>query len=358
MPTVPAAGLRYLATTLMTAVGTPPDLSHVVSDSLVNSNLAGHDSHGVLRLPGYLDAAQAGRVQVAARPHVTHTDRATARIDGAGGWGQPAMWLATETALDRARAHGLGCAVVNRSFHIGRVAPYVEHVARSGMVGIAMANAGPAVAPFGGQQRILGTNPFAWAVPRGADHDPLSFDIATAAVAEGKLRVAVAKGHPVAPGLLVTADGRPTVAPDDFYAGGALLPFGGHKGYGLSLLAQVLGLGLAGLDTSSISGPRGANGPVIIVIDIAPFTEPERFTEGIDALCERIVTSPPAAEAERVLLPGDQEIASQAEREANGIPIPDMTWDQITTLAAEFEVEIPDVADPGSADNGVNARGP
>jgi uncharacterized oxidoreductase len=344
MPNIAAADLRRLTTELLEAVGTPCDLAESVSDSLVNSNLAGHDSHGVLRLAGYLTAARAGDVQVAARAKVTHVDRGTARVDGCWGWGQPSMWLAVETVRERAAEHGVGCVVVNRSFHIGRVAPYVEHLARQGMVGIAMTNAGPAVAPYGGRARTLGTNPFAWAVPRGQDVEPMSFDVATSAVAEGKLRVAQSKGLPVAPGILVTQDGVPTVTPDDFYAGGSLLPFGGHKGSGMSVLVQVLGLGLAGLDTSRFTGPRGANGPVIIAIDIAPFNDLAWFEEAITALCERITGCPPAEGFDRVLLPGDLEIETRAEREATGVPVPDSTWGQLAEVATELGVTMPEEA--------------
>lgn len=343
MPSVPVSDLRRLATEMIAAIGTPRDLAEAVSESLTNANLAGHDSHGVLRLTGYIAAARAGDVNVTARPDITHVDRGTARIDGGWGWGQPSMLMATDAVLERAREHGVGCAVVHRSYHIGRVAPYVEHLARNGMVGIAMANAGPAVAPFGGRRRTLGTNPFAWAVPRGEGVEPLSFDIATAAIAEGKLRVAQSKGLPVAPGLLVTQDGVPTVTPADFYDGGAILAFGGHKGSGISLLAQVLGLGLAGLDTSSFSGPRGANGPVILAIDIAPFSDLGLFSDAITALGKRITECPPAEGVDRVLLPGDLEIETRAEREANGVPIPDTTWGQISELAAELNVTMPDV---------------
>jgi uncharacterized oxidoreductase len=206
------------------------------------------------------------------------------------------------------------------------------------MVGIAMSNAGPAVAPYGGRQRVLGTNPFAWAAPRGNGQEPLSHDIATAGIAEGKLRVAQAKGQPISAGMLVTAGGRPSVDPDDFYAGGAILPFGGHKGSGINVLAQVLGRGLAGMDTSGFDGPRGANGPVIIVIDVRPFTPLEHFTAEIDAQTEQIASSAPAEGFEAVLLPGDPEIATRREREANGIPIPQTTWETLMTLAGELGV--------------------
>ena len=340
MPTIPADHLRRLARDVLVGAGTPDDLAGIVGDSLVDANLAGHDSHGVLRLVGYVNSVKNGDVNPAARAAVTRRDRATARVDGAWGWGQPAMRLATETAIEVALEHGVGCVAVNGCYHIGRAGPYVETVARAGMVGIAMSNAGPAVAPYGGRQRMMGTNPFAWAVPRGDDREPLSFDIATAGIAEGKLRVAMSKGQPVAPGLLVTEEGRPSVDPNDFYAGGAILPFGGHKGYGINLLAQMLGRGLAGMDTSGFAGPRGANGPVIIVIDVRPFAPLDHFRSEIDAQCARIVASAPAEGVEAVLLPGDPEQASRRERGANGVPLPETTWEQLLTLADEVGVAV------------------
>src|SRR5687767_3208922 len=131
MPIIPADRLRRLATAILAGAGTPEDLAAVVADSLVDANLAGHDSHGMLRLPGYVNSVRNGDVRPAERARVSHRDRATARIDGAWGWGQPAMRLATETAIGLARRHGVGCTVVNRCYHIGRAAPYVETVARA-----------------------------------------------------------------------------------------------------------------------------------------------------------------------------------------------------------------------------------
>src|SRR5215208_403708 len=164
MPDIDAAELHQLANDLLRAVGTKRGTAEIVADSLVDANLAGHDSHGVLRLPAYLAGARQGHVVPTAVPSLLSQSGATAIIDAADGWGQPAMWLATRAAIDRAREHGLGAAVVHRSYHIGRVAPYVESVARAGMIGQAMANAAPAVAPFGGRSRVMGTNPMAWAV--------------------------------------------------------------------------------------------------------------------------------------------------------------------------------------------------
>ena len=340
MPILHAVRLERFGRALLEAVGTPPAAAAGVADSLVAANLAGHDSHGVLRLPGYVEGVRCGQVQPAAEPALLGVDRATARIDGCWGWGQPAMWLATETASERAREHAVGVAVVRNCYHIGRVAPYVEAIARAGMIGLAMANAGPAVAPYGGARRVMGTNPIAWAMPRAGGEEPLSFDIATSAVAEGKLRVARAKGEQVRPGLLVDADGHPTVEPDDFYRGGALLPFGGHKGYGFSLLAQLLGRGLAGLDLAALVTQRGVNGPVVLALDPAAFVPLPEFVATVEAQCAEIVASPPADGVEAVLLPGQIELATRAHRLAAGIPVADRTWDELVGLAADLGVAV------------------
>lgn len=337
---LPHDHLRQIARAALAAVGTSPENAALVADSLVDANLAGHDSHGVIRLPQYIQAAQDGHVAAAASPTVTRTEAATATIDAATGWGQPGMWLATETVTELASRFGVAAAVVNRSYHIGRCAPYVERIARAGMVGIALANAAPAVAPYGGSSRVMGTNPIAWAVPRGGGLPPVCLDVATAGIAEGKLRVARGKGELVPPGYLVDTDGRSTQDPNDFYAGGTLLPFGLHKGSGFSLLAQFLGRGLAGMDPTPYGGPRGTNGPVILAINIAPFVALGLFTDQIDAQCAAVLASPPADGFTDVLLPGDPEHRVRAARESSGIPIPDRTWTELQAMATTLGISL------------------
>jgi LDH2 family malate/lactate/ureidoglycolate dehydrogenase len=341
MPDVHAPILHTLACELLCSVGTSPENARIVADSLINANLAGHDSHGVLRLPSYLEGARNGHVQPGADATLLSESGATAIVDAADGWGQPAMWLATRAAIDRARDHGLGAAVVRRSYHIGRVAPYVEAIATEGMIGQAMANAAPAVAPFGGRARVLGTNPFAWAVPRAAGAPPICLDVATAGIAEGKLRVARAKGFPVPAGNVVDRDGRASTDPSDFYAGGALIPFGGHKGSGISLFAQFVGRGLAGLDPSAYDGPRGLNGPFILAIDIARFTDLDTFIAQTEAQCDSVTGCLPAEGVDAVQLPGQPELTTRAIRERDGVPIPDTTWAELKALAQECAVSFP-----------------
>lgn len=341
MPNIQAPVLHQIACALLEAVGTSSEAARTVADGLIAANLAGHDSHGVLRLPGYLAGVQQGHVQPRATPCVSSTSGATTIVDGEYGWGQPAMWLATNAAVERSREFGLGAAVVHHCYHIGRVAPYVESVAAAGMVGLAMANAAPAVAPFGGRSRVMGTNPIAWAVPRADGQPPICLDVATAGIAEGKLRVARARGLPVPAGNVVDHEGRPSTEPADFYSGGALLAFGGHKGSGFSLLAQFIGRGLAGMDPSFYDGPRGVNGPFILAIDVARFVEPAFFREQVEAQCAAVNGSLPAVGVDAVLLPGQPELAMAAIREREGIPIPDTTWEELRAVAQELNISLP-----------------
>lgn len=330
--------LRRLMRAMLEAVGTPAEAARFVGDSLVDANLAGHDSHGVIRLLHYMEMVEAGEVFPAATPELLGTDGATARIDGAWGWGQLSMRLATETALDLARQFGLGAVTVVRSYHIGRVAPYVEQIARAGMIGLATSNAGPAVAPYGGRERVMGTNPIAWAVPRGDGKAPICLDVATSSVAEGKLRVAQAKGEAIAPGLILNSEGRPSIDPNDFYAGGALMTFGAHKGSGFSILAQLLGVGLAGAMPEVLGVKRGGNGPFVLALDIARFRPLEEFIGAVEAQADVINASAPAEGFDRVLLPGEPEIENRARRAAEGIPVPERTWEELMALADRLGV--------------------
>lgn len=338
MPNVPAESLRRLATDLLEAVGARPDDARLVAGALIEANLAGHDSHGIIRLLNYCEWCGLGSIDPAARPAVVSERGATAVVDGGWGWGMVAMTLATERAIGLAREHGVAAVAVRRSNHIGRVAPYVIRIAEAGMLGIAVTNANPAVVPYGGRSRIFGTNPIAWAAPRGEGHPPLVHDIATAIVAEGKLRVARAKGDALAPGLIMDAAGQPSVDPEDFYAGGALLPFGGHKGSGLSVLVQVLGRGLAGADPGNLAGHRGGNGPVVLALDVGFFGPLADFAAATDAICAEMTQSPPAPEFDEVLLPGEKEERTRLLRLDEGVPVAESTWAELAALAVRYGV--------------------
>lgn len=337
MPVVAPETLRELTHRILEAVGTCPETASFMADSLVDANLAGHDSHGVMRLLLYCETARSGQIDASAEASLVSRQGATAIVDAGGGWGQPAMWLAAGEVIDLAKQYGIGAVAVQRCYHVGRVAPYVERIAEAGLIGIAMANAGAAVAPYGSRKRLFGTNPIAWAAPRADGQPCLSFDIATATIAEGKVRVAKAKGELVPPGVIVTTEGLPSQIPDDFYDGGALLPFGGHKGSGLSLLAQVVGRGLAGLQPPTASAHRGANGPFVIAINPEAFTPFTQFLGEVEAQCDEIVSSDPMEGFDRVRLPGQPETESR-QRRAEGIPVPETTWKGLCDLAADLGI--------------------
>jgi LDH2 family malate/lactate/ureidoglycolate dehydrogenase len=338
MPTVDVQTLRRTAQQILEAVGTPSDSAQAVSESLVEANLAGHDSHGVIRLMQYVDAMRQGLVKPSARAIVAARHGATATVDGAWGWGQPAARLATRTAIELASEYGVGAVTLVNGYHIGRLGEYVTTIADAGMLGLAMCNAAPAVAPFGGSGRVLGTNPIAWAAPGGDGHAPLMLDIATSSVAEGKLRVARTRGETVAPGLVIDSEGRPSQNPDAFYNGGALLPFGGHKGYGLSVLVELVGRGLAGADGSYNPEQRGINGTLIMALNIASFAPMAQFMQAAERLSGQITSAPAAASSSGVLLPGDPERQMRERRMAEGVPLPEQTWEEIQELAESLGV--------------------
>jgi len=338
MHTISSGALDAIVRGILEAVGTPPDLAQVVSEGLVVANLVGHDSHGVLRLPQYIASVREGGVQPAARPSLLGRRQATARIDGARGWGQPAARLGAATAIELAQEYGIGVVTIDRCNHIGRLGEYVDGIARAGLVGYTMCNVGPIVAPFGGRQPRLGTNPLAWGIPRGAGQHPVVVDFATSVVAEGKLRVARAKGEKVAPGLIIDRHGQPSTDPADFYDGGALLPFGAHKGYGLSVMIELVAGGLSGMAPSMAKKFMGGNGTLMLAMNIAHFVPPEDFTAQVDEFYTSVKSTPVLDGFSEVLVPGDPEVRSRQERLAAGIPLPDHTWQSIEALADELNV--------------------
>ncbi len=339
-PPFPAAALRRLAVSILAAVDTPPDLAAIVAESLVAANLAGHDSHGVMRLLSYVELVRSGQVKPAARPAVSAHYQATATVDGAWGWGQPAARLAMETAVALAAEHGVGAVTTGHCNHIGRLGEYVEAMARAGMMGLALCNAGPVVAPFGGRDRRLGTNPFAWAAPTETLDQPLMLDFATSAVAEGKLRVARSKGQEVGPGLLIDAAGQPSSRPDDFYAGGALLPFGGHKGYAMSVMVELLAGALSGAAPACLPEYDHSNGTLMVAFNIAAFRPLEDVVAQSGRFRDAVKSSRPAPGFGGVNLPGEPETQARRQRLESGIPMPRQTWAELRALATRLGVHM------------------
>ncbi|MBO0693903.1 MAG: Ldh family oxidoreductase, partial [Acidimicrobiaceae bacterium] len=232
---------------VLEAVGTPADIADEVARHLVGANLAGHDSHGVQRLPLYVGWVDRGTIDVAARPEIVHEQGACAVFDAHRGFGHYSTKVGLHWAFDRVPEHGVASVAIRHSTHIGRVGEYAEEAVARGFLALAtVGSAGPDsgwTPPFGGRGRFLGTNPWALGAPAG--QVPYVYDAATTTVAEGKVLLARERGAELPPGWATDKEGRPTTSPAELYDGGALTPLGdgvaGHKGYGLGLGSALFG---------------------------------------------------------------------------------------------------------------------
>ncbi len=316
---------------------TPLDIAELVAKHLVGANRAGHDSHGVLRLPAYLGQMDRGLLMAAARPSILHESPTTATLDGAHGFGYTTMEGAVSIARDKAEASGLAAVAIRNCGHIGRVGGWVEELAHSGLIGqltygsIAAATGG--ATPFGGKARMLGTNPWAIAIP-ASDNAPVVLDFATTGVAEGKLQVARAKRQTLPAGLIVDKQGQPSVNVEDFYAGGMLLPFGGHKGYALSIVAALFG-GLAG--ATAVDRVAGV---FLVALNPSAFGDAGDYTRAVTNAKQVLRSTPAVAQNMPVQVPGDPERASRTLR-SRWLPLPAETVRQLQVLAERFSVPLP-----------------
>ena len=345
MPTLQHEALARLARDIFQAIRVPSDGAAWMADLLVRANLRGHDSHGVIRIPQYIAAWKKGDADPTAEPEIIKEGPATALMDGKLGFGQLVARRGMEVAMKKAGEVGVATVGIFNCNHIGRLADYTEMAIERDMLALLTVNAGGAgqrMAPWGGRAPRLSTNPIAFACPAG-NAPPISFDIATTMAAEGKIRVKRNRKEQMPPGWVLDAEGRPTTDPNAIYGNppGSILPVGGHKGYSLALMIEVLGGIMArGGYSKEKPGPL-RNGVFMIVMDIARFLPPETFRAEVDDLIRYLKTSPPASGVDRILMPGEPEAISEAERRRSGVFVEDQTWGQIQEIARELGVAIP-----------------
>ncbi|MCL5026747.1 MAG: Ldh family oxidoreductase [Chloroflexi bacterium] len=336
MANMTADQLRKLTKTIFEAAGTSSDVAEQVARSLVENNLMGHDSHGVIRVPDYARRVKSGEIKSSAKPEIVKETAVTAVVNGNWNFGQIVARDAMQVAIDKAKQSGIGAVGILHCNHIGRLGEYSAMAAEQGLIGLVVVNAIPAAAPFGGKARVLGTNPISFAVPAGKQ-PMLLVDFATTVVAEGKLRVARDKHEKVPSHYILDKDGNPSEDPNDFYNGGMLQFFGAHKGYALGVLVEALAGALAGAYT--YEGNDRGNGVFMLAINPAGFDSAEGFRERIDALFSRIKAVPPAPGFKQVLIPGEPEMNNKKTRLAEGIYVPADTWEALKKVAAEFGVD-------------------
>lgn len=339
MPRIMSDQLREIAREIFKAVGVKENLAERVSDSLVESNLRGVDSHGVMRLPAYVRLIEQGKIRPDSKPIVVRETVATAVVDGGWGFGQVVARRAMEIAIEKARQCGASAVGVIHCNHIGRLGEYSQMAAEEDMIGMIMCNSGPYmggpggyVAPYGGRGRVFSTNPLSVALPTSGG-PPFVLDFSTSKAAEGKIRLAKEKGEKIPEGWLVDKHGRPSTNPADLYDGGAMLPIAEHKGYALAMLIDILSGPLTGAHCTSSPKFEGGNASLIQVLDIKTFTSFKEFKEKVSELVDKVRSSPLAVGFDRILMPGEPELIAKEERLRTGIDVSDETWKEIVETA-------------------------
>ncbi len=346
---IKAEALRRLAGAAFVAAGCSPAESARIAHYLVEANLSGHDSHGVLRLPRYVQWLREGTLVPDQSVAVITETPVMAVLDGRHGFGQTIGPQAVELGLDKAGANGVSVIALRNSGHLGRIADWAEMAARAGLASIHFVNVAGSllVAPFGAVERRMSTNPFAIGLPLG-ERPPLLLDFATSLVAEGKVMVAAEGGEALPPASLIDADGTLSADPALLYGAGevhdplsgrrgrgALRPMGEHKGSGLALVCELLAGALTG---SGCAGPGTrpiANGMLSIYLSLAAFDGEAHFAREAARFIEFFTGARPAAPSGEVLTPGEPERRCRAERLAAGIGFSERAWAAILKGARE-----------------------
>ena len=344
MPVFSHNYLHKVAYHVYRAKGSSEDEATTVASHIVKANLVGHDSHGVINIPVYADRIDKGHIVPNAPFEVEREAPCTAVINGNWGFGFAVTDRAMGMAIDKAKDHGVAAITVHFQSHIGRLGDYPTSALQAGMIGLITADsgAGPkAVAPFGGRARRLGTNPICIGMPSFLE-GPVLLDMATSAVAQGKISLARNRQEEVPLGWIINKDGDPTTDPNEYFDGGAILPVGadqGHKGYGLSFMVEVFSGLLTGLGFGLDPQGRHNDGVFIGVFNVEHFRPLDQFKTEVGEFVDFVKTSPPAAGFNGVLYPGEIEYLTEQRRRKEGIFVEDQTWGQISDLMKDLEVE-------------------
>ena len=344
---ISAADLDRFSREALRKAGVNETDARTTSEVLVTTDTWGVFTHGTKSLRGYIRRIQGGGVKRDGRPRIQSEGPAWAMIDGDAALGMVVSCFAMETAMAKAKAAGLGYVGVRNSCHFGAAGFYAALAARQNMIGIAMSNDIPSVTVPGARGAVLGSNPLAFAVPTDGPH-PILLDMATSAVAGGKVFAAAALGRTIPNHWMVDADGVPTTDPTAFPQAGALLPMAGHKGYGLALLIETLSSILTGAAVASqvlswsfadASLPTD-HGAAFLAIHIDAMMPGAQFKERVARIIREIRQAPKAKGADRIYLPGEMEWERRDRALAEGIDLPADVAANLRLLAEELNLRL------------------
>jgi LDH2 family malate/lactate/ureidoglycolate dehydrogenase len=336
--------LAAFAGDVLAAVGVPASAAAFVADCLVQAELWGHPSHGVLRLSWYVARIRSGVVDPAATPETVVDRGAVAVVDGREGLGHVVAAAAARDAVRRAAGHGVGVVAVRNSNHFGMSAHYTRMMAEAGCVGVLTTNSSPSMAPWGGRARTVGANPWSVATPAGANGVAV-LDISNGNVARGKIYAARERGTPIPVGWAIDADGAPTTDPAAALSG-LLLPMAGHKGYAIAFMMDVLSGVLTGSAFGTgVSGPQQAErrsgaGHLVLALDVEAFLPLAEFNRRMERLITEVKSVPLAEGFDEVVYPGELEDRASARTEGEGIDLPAGTLADLERLAGQVGVPL------------------
>lgn len=335
----PARLLKF-ATSVYIATGMSQEDAHLCADTLVQADLWGHQSHGVMRLSWYAARLKAGVCDPKAKPELVVDAGGLALIDGHDGMGQVLTARAAREAIRRAKAHGIAAVGIRNSNHFGTALYFTLMAAREGCVAFLSTNASPAMAPWGGRKKIVGTNPWSWACPAGS-HAPMVLDIANTGVARGKIYLAKQKGQSIPEGWAINAAGAPTTDPAEAIEG-IILPMAQHKGYAIALMMDMLSGVLTGSGFGAeIAGPyqaerRSRAGQFMIALNIDAMQPLAEFNARMEELIAQIKSVPLAQGFSEVFYPGEIEARNDLRNRQQGLSFPDDTIADLNKLAVEY----------------------
>jgi LDH2 family malate/lactate/ureidoglycolate dehydrogenase len=339
--------LRDVGTRVLASLGVPEDDGALVADSLVQADLWGHQSHGLLRLPWYAARLRSGVMRAVTEPAVLSDTGPLVLLDGRDGIGQVLTERARVLAVERARTHGVGVVGVRNSNHFGTAMYFTRRAARDGFVAVLTTNASPAMAPWGGREKRLGTNPWSIAAP-GPDGRIVAVDIANTAVARGKIYLAKNRGEPIPDTWALTADGAPTTDPAEGVLG-VILPMAGHKGYAITFLMDVLSGALTGSAVGTgVGGPSEADRPsgaghLFLALDPDAFGDRAGYEARVRQLVDEVKSVPLAQGFDEVFYPGEvEDRAEAANLAAGGVLLAAQSLTDLRDLAAEAGVPFPE----------------